>query len=230
MKLYLILHATSKWTKEWSSQFWTQLTFFAFLLGIPNTDHVTIPSRVFSLKVWHFHAHAQSFWWTRQKFKPPRYRHLICIGKTKLTSEEKIYSFVRLQKVRIFLFLSLCSNTQKRIRPLGFCCSFPSISVLVYKKKPPLTLSGRTATKYRHLLWFLPVILNQILFNHTSPVPCIEICFLLSGNPSVGAYVWCTGVQHPRSICWWTRGTRGQKSWICCRTGRGDRCGRKRDL
>ena len=26
-------------------------------------------------KVRHFHAHTHSFWWTRQRFKPPRYHH-----------------------------------------------------------------------------------------------------------------------------------------------------------
>mgnify|MGYP007058292367 CR=1 FL=1 len=36
----------------------------------------------------HFHARTQSFYWKRQRFKCPRYRHMIRIGKTKSTSEK----------------------------------------------------------------------------------------------------------------------------------------------
>ena len=46
------------------------------------------PRRVSSLKVGNFHARAQSFYCTQQKFKPPRYCHMICIAKTKPTSEK----------------------------------------------------------------------------------------------------------------------------------------------
>ena len=39
----------------------TQKTFFACLFCFPNIDHVTIPRRVFSFKVGHFHACTRSF-------------------------------------------------------------------------------------------------------------------------------------------------------------------------
>ena len=51
-------------------------------------DHVTIPRSVFSFKVGHFHARVQSFKCIRQRLKPPRYRHMVCFGKTKSTSEK----------------------------------------------------------------------------------------------------------------------------------------------
>ena len=38
-----------------------ELTLFACRFCFPNTDHVTIPRRVFSFKVKHFHACMQSF-------------------------------------------------------------------------------------------------------------------------------------------------------------------------
>ena len=46
---------------------------------------MTILRRVFSFKVGDFQA--CTFKWTRQRFKPPTYHHMICIGKTKLTSQ-----------------------------------------------------------------------------------------------------------------------------------------------
>ena len=39
----------------------TKWTFFACRFGFPNTDHVTVPRRVFSFKVGHLRARTQSF-------------------------------------------------------------------------------------------------------------------------------------------------------------------------
>ena len=56
------------------------------LFCLPNTDHVTIPRKVFPFKVGHSLYRTQFFQWTRQRFKPPWYSHMICIAKTKSTS------------------------------------------------------------------------------------------------------------------------------------------------
>ena len=41
----------------WKETQGLQYTFFAVNFVFTNTDHVTIPRRVFSFKVGHFHAH-----------------------------------------------------------------------------------------------------------------------------------------------------------------------------
>ena len=41
-----------------------------------------------SFKSGHFHARTQSFYWKRQRFKCPRYRNMIRIGKTNSTSKK----------------------------------------------------------------------------------------------------------------------------------------------
>ena len=59
----------------------------------------------FFFKVGHFHAHTQSFWSTRQKFKYPKYRHMIYIGKKIDMRDRSIiwrcYEDVRLENVHI---------------------------------------------------------------------------------------------------------------------------------
>ena len=60
-----------------------------------------------------FHAHKQSFWWTWQRFKPPRYRQMICIGKKnwhdRYSINRRCYEYVRLENIPIWNGINISS-------------------------------------------------------------------------------------------------------------------------
>ena len=62
------------------------LVDFLFPMQIKSCDDTQ--ESVFFQNDRHFHARTQSFYWKRQRFKCPRYRHMIGIGKTNSTSEK----------------------------------------------------------------------------------------------------------------------------------------------
>lgn len=69
----------------WKETQGLQYTFFTVDFVFPNTHHATIPRRVFSFKVGHFHVRTivTVFLMTRQRFLKTLVWSLNCIGKTK---------------------------------------------------------------------------------------------------------------------------------------------------
>ena len=50
-----------------------------------------IPTGIFSFKFGHFHTRTHFFSMNTIRFKPPRYRHMICVWKTKSISEKGLF-------------------------------------------------------------------------------------------------------------------------------------------
>ena len=71
---------------------------------------VTIPWRVCFFWSWHFHGLTQSLRWTRQRFKAPRHRHMIYIGKIRICEIGlRCYEYVRLKNVIVWKGINIPS-------------------------------------------------------------------------------------------------------------------------
>ena len=139
------------------------LVDFLFPMQIKSCDDTQ--ESVFFQNDRHFHARTQSFYWKRQRFKCPRYRHMIRIGKTKSTSEKGLLSH---QGSTLVLELGPHKDKEK-LWPGWDLNLRPSDEIT---DAPPTELQGQ----YESRPWGSnPSLVTVVLCHCVGPIPILEL-------------------------------------------------------